>query len=221
MRYVFLILAVACSSPPAPRNTEGAMPQNPQKRTVSQIISDGALWGPDFPSLIAYLDGLQSANQREVLVFADRAVLATPFQTEAEAQQVAATLNRSMSELRAKPTALFDRMRTRAAVKELKADIVPQFAEDRSVRVAIGSVALLPPALTVSKVREQIGAPDRTTRQLIEGPGESRPLVLTVYTYAGGSIAFAEADIAARPGLVNRVRLDVPAVTAALAKESK
>jgi hypothetical protein len=148
-------------------------------------------------------------------------VLATPFQTEAEAQQVAATLNRSMSELRAKPTALFDRMRTRAAVKELKADIVPQFAEDRSVRVAIGSVALLPPALTVSKVREQIGAPDRTTRQLIEGPGESRPLVLTVYTYAGGSIAFAEADIAARPGLVNRVRLDVPAVTAALAKESK
>jgi hypothetical protein len=45
--------------------------------------------------------------------------------------------------------------------------------------------------------------------------------VLTVYTYAGGSIAFAEADIAPRPGLVNRVRLDVPAVTAALAKESK
>ncbi|HEY7498319.1 MAG TPA: hypothetical protein VH740_07390 [Vicinamibacterales bacterium] len=222
MRYLLLAVVVACSSSSSPPASTNAVTQNPpQKRSATQILNDSALWGPDLPTLLANVEGLQRANQREVWVFPDRAVVTTPFKSETEARTVADTINKNLSDLRANPTPIARTMSARAPLKNIQAAVIQQFPDDRSVRVALESVQLLPPDLTVATVRQRAGAPERTTRQLIEGPGESRPLILTLYSYAGGTITFAEADIAARPGFVNRVKLDVPAVTAALAKEAK
>ena len=45
---------------------------------------------------------------------------------------------------------------------------------------------------------------------VIPTEGERRQQILTLFSYANGAIVFAEADIAARPGRINRVLLDVP-----------
>jgi hypothetical protein len=220
MRYLLIIALAACSSVAGPAEKDDVVAQRgTQRRTVSQILADPTLWGPDFPSLLAQLEALQRTAERQVIVFRDRAVLSTPFKTEAEARSAAANIDRAMSELRSQPTALFNRMRSRGAITVLPAEVIAQFPEDRTARVALVAPALLAPNLTVSTVRQRLGPPESTTRQLIEGPGESRPLVLTLYAYGAGAVVFAEADIAPRPGFVNRVRLDVPSATAALAKE--
>ena len=65
-------------------------------------------------------------------------------------------------------------------------------------------------------VLERLGRPERVTTELLDDGTERRPIILTIYHYAGGVIAFAESDVAPRPGFINRVFLDVSAVTAAL-----
>jgi hypothetical protein len=224
MRYLLPLLLAACSYASPTGNDAAARPEagrGAQQPTMNRIFEDKTIWGPDFPVLLAHLQSLERAKQQQVLVFPDRAVVASPAKTEDEAKKLADTLNTQISELQKNPTPLFKRMSARSpAARPLRAT-VERLPEDQSFRASIPGLNLLQANLTVATVRKQLGAPENVTRQLIEGPGDSRPLVLTLYRYAGGSVVFAEADIAPRPGFVNRAVLNVPAVTAALAKEGK
>jgi hypothetical protein len=79
----------------------------------------------------------------------------------------------------------------------------------------------LNPKMTVAAVVERLGKPEKIVRQLIQTEKERRPIVLTLYTYAGNAIAFAESDISPIPGSVDRVILDVPSITAELFQGAK
>lgn len=194
-----------------------------QGKTTYQILTDSELWGKDFPTVLAHLQSFDRANERKVVVFPTQVVSATPFKSRAEAQQSADRLSKAVSDLQSSPTPLFDRLikRSQEPQARVSTELIAYFPEDKSTRVALASPAfqLLTQDLTVATVRKQLGNPERVSTELIDTGGEERPLILTLHSYAGGSIVFAEADIAPRPGLVNRVVMDVPAVMAALTRE--
>lgn len=194
-----------------------------QKKTVFQILSDQALWGKDFPTVLSYLQSFENSGERQSAIFANKIVTTTPLKAEKDAKPAAERLNRSLDDLKANPTPLFQKLIQRAAGQpaSLKAEILPYFAEDRSVRIEINSLELFSDKLTVLMVKKQLGQPEKVSTLLVETDGEERPLILTLYSYAEGAIVFAEADIAARPGFVNRVLLDIPKIVRALEREVK
>ena len=76
---------------------------------------------------------------------------------------------------------------------------------------------LLRPSLTIDTVRARLGPPEKVTEQAIQNEGERKPVILTLHQYAGGTIAFAESNMA-EPGVVERVVLDLNAVVGAVAR---
>jgi len=184
-----------------------------------QILTNPNLWRQDFPVVLAQLPALQTAGESKLLVFPDKAVSGTPARSADEAQNQRRKIENAMEQVRTNPTPLARKLMARTTQRSLKPDIITKFPEDDSARVAIDSLQLFPAGMRVENVRRQLGAPEKTTRVVIESEGERRPLILTLYSYAGGAVVFAEADIAPRPGAVDRVILDIPAVIAALEKE--
>lgn len=110
----------------------------------------------------------------------------------------------------------------RRAQAPLRAEVLPVF-EDDSAHVALTGRTLqfLAPRLSMTTVRNRLGEPEKVSRVTIQNKFERRGVVLTLYSYAGGAITFAEADYTAVHGLVDRVILDVAAVTAAVFQEGK
>jgi hypothetical protein len=76
---------------------------------------------------------------------------------------------------------------------------------------------LLRPSLTIETVRARLGPPEKVIEQAIQNEGERKPVILTLHQYAGGTIAFAESNMA-EPGVVERVVLDLNAVVGAVAR---
>jgi hypothetical protein len=103
------------------------------------------------------------------------------------------------------------------APAQLQVEVVPFLPDDDFFHVAWSNPSLqfLAPNLSVATVRERVGPPERTTQELIQNETERRPVVLTLHSYAGGAIIFAESDWST-PGVVDRVIFDVRAITAAL-----
>jgi hypothetical protein len=120
-----------------------------------------------------------------------------------------------------KPKPIFEAMFRGIAPRPaalLKTEVIPSFQDDDSVRVISTrpDAQFLTPNLTVATVQERLGPPEKVEQQVIQGEGERRPVVLTLYRYADGAVTFAESDIAARPGMVDRVLLDASAVVNAI-----
>ena len=197
----------------------------PQKRTVTQILTNKTLWGRDLLTVLAFLQSFQKANENQIAVFPTKVVTSKPLKSKDEAKRAAARLDASLDEMKKNPTPLskklFQLQPNGDQKKSLDADVLEYFAEDESMRVEVNSLNLFSDKLTVEMVKKEIGQPEKVSKLLIQTEGEQRPLILTLYSYVGGAIVFAEADIAARPGFVNRVLLDVPRIIAALEKEVK
>lgn len=191
----------------------------PQRMNTFRILTNPNLWRQDFPLLLAQLPALQRAGESKLLVFPDKAVSDTPMRSRDAARARREQIDNAMEQLRANPTPLSRKLMARTTPRSLKAELIANFPEDDSSRVAIESLQLFAPGLRVETVRKELGAPEKVSRVVIESEGERRPLILTLYSYMGGAIVFAEADIAPRPGAVDRVILDIPAVTSALEKE--
>ena len=189
-------------------------------RAVVRILDDRALWGEDFYRLLVSLPGFPRAREPRIVLFPDRVVGAGRYQRpEAEGRVPAlATALQGGGDQRF-ATAVRRRYRVQQSIALQPAAF--ELLEDRTFRVAAlaPEARFLPPGLAVATVLERLGPPERVTTQTIDDGTERRPTVLTLYRYAGGAIAFAESDIAARPGLVSRVFLDVPAITSALLQE--
>ena len=95
----------------------------------------------------------------------------------------------------------------------LKSDVI-QSSDDGSFRIALIGTEFLRRGLTVNQVEAAIGQPETVTTQLIQSEGERRPVILTLHSYAGGAVVFAESDLAPKPGVIDRVILNLPAVSA-------
>jgi hypothetical protein len=220
IRHTTFLLAVAlCLSGAAGPATPAAPPA--QGTDLARALSDSALWGKDFPTALAFVEGLGRAGERRVYVFPDRVVGATQHRTQDEARRAAARLTAAMRAGRRRARPAFEgllRGVPTQAPAALRVEVVRLEPDDEYFHVAwvAPTLQFLPRQLTVAAVRERLGPPERVVQELIQNETERRPVVLTLNFYAGGAVAFAESDWAPVPGYVDRAVLDVPAVTAAL-----
>ena len=193
----------------------------PSKPTLDAIFSDSTLWGKDFPIALASLQSWPAAGERSVVVFQNRIVGGTPLKTREEAEQTSKKVAEAMATMEFKPKPRFEAMFKDVAPQlaaPLKTEIISRFQDDDSVRVASTrpDAQFLAPNLTMAAVQKRLGPPEKVEQQVIHGEGERRPVVLTLYRYADGAVTFAESNIAVRPGMVDRVLLDVPTVVNAI-----
>jgi hypothetical protein len=235
IRYsTFLVAVVLCVAHAAGSRTNahggpqtvltGTMPTPAppvQETNLARVLADRRVWGKDLPTALAFVESWGRAGERRLYVFPDRVVGATQYRTRDEAQRVAVRLTEAMRAARRSARPGFEELLrgvpTRAPAA-LRVSVVRLVPDDEYFHVAWTgpSLQLLPPQLTVAAVRERLGPPERVVQELIQNETERRPVVLTLYVYAGGAVAFAESDWAPVPGYVDRAVLDVSAVTAAL-----
>lgn len=217
-----IILSAAAAVCQTPAKAPAVVPiQTPAKApAVVPILGDRALWGEDFYGLLAFLPDFQNAGEKRIAIFADRVVGARRYDSLEEAQRRARALNQDLRRgANRSLTTAVNRLFQVQQPQAVNATAI-QFLDDRSYRVVVlaPNAQFLAPGLKTATVLERLGQPERVTTELLDDGTERRPVILTVYHYAGGAIAFAESDVAPRPGFINRIFLDVPAVTAALLK---
>jgi hypothetical protein len=193
------------------------------KDALVKIFTAPGLWGKDYPAALASLPAWNRLGEKSVWVFADRVIGGLPHKTREEAQAEAKRFSEAVKELRPKPVPKFETL-LKDKTEQLRAgkmEVIPFFQDDGTARIAwtTGSHQLLAPRLKMATVKERLGPAKKVSTEVIQGQGERRPVILTVHSYADGAVAFAESDVAPRPGFVNRVILDVPVVTAALFEE--
>jgi hypothetical protein len=104
----------------------------------------------------------------------------------------------------------------------LQPTVIPAFQDDHMARIAWSSrsIQLLAPDLSIAAIAKRFGPPDEVKQEMVPSEREGRPVTLTSHRYAGGAVIFAESDWG-EPGIVNRVILNVPAVSAELSREER
>jgi hypothetical protein len=192
-----------------------------EKTKLVKILTTRPLWDKDSLAALAFLPAWSRIDERTVAIFPARVVGATPFKTAEEAQRALAAMERALSESRPASAPEFEELLrgfTRAPAPFQPAVI--RLLDDDTFRIALTAQGsqFLPKSLTVKQVEELIGQPESVTTQVIQSERDRRPLILTLYSYAKGAIIYAESDWAPRPGFVDRVILNVPAVAAVLFK---
>jgi hypothetical protein len=196
-------------------------PATNQRMDVAQVLARAGIWGKDFPSVLAFLESWKRINEQKIYVFPDRVVGGTQYRKREEAQTVAARLTEAMKTTRSKPKPQFADLLKGVPPQgpsQLRIEAVRFLPDDDFFHVAWSNPSLqfLKPNVSMATVISRLGPPEKTTQELIQNETERRPVVLTLHSYAGGAIVFAESDWAPVPGTVDRVILDVTALTAAL-----
>jgi hypothetical protein len=221
---IFPVLAVALLLPGG-ASAMAAAP--PSAEALSRVLSDPALWGKDFPAALMALSSWRRAGETTVAVFPDKMAGEKRYPKPDDAGRGAERLRQATAAPPPKPRSGLPGglSQTLTAAREQLPRFrveAPAFLEDDSFRVtwSAPSAQLLPPGLTVATVRERLGQPAEKRRVVLQTEGERRPVILTLNVYLGGAVVFAESDMAPRPGLVDRVLLDVPAMTAVLFEEA-
>jgi hypothetical protein len=200
-------------------------PPEDKANALAKIFGEPDLWGKDYPAALASLPAWNRLGEKRVWVFADRIIGGSPHKTREEAQGEAERFSEAIKALRPRPAPKFEAL-LRERTEQLSAakmEVIPFFKDDGTARIAwtTGAYQLLAPQLNMATVKERLGPPEKVSTEVVQGEGERRPVILTLHSYAGGAVAFVASDLAPRPGSVNRVLLDVPAVTAALFEEER
>jgi len=178
---------------------------------IKAIIGDTALWGPDFNALISSIKDWSAVGETKIEVFHGEAVGATQQATITLALSNASKFHENLS----RSMKLDDSIKSVIPSAQTSRD-------DGSSRVVllrrderVNPTSYLLNGLSVQFVKERRGEPDRVTTQLLDTGDERRPIILTLYEYAGGAIVFAESDVTP-PGTVERVILDAKKIQAAI-----
>jgi hypothetical protein len=195
-----------------------AMP-GPEAANSSQFgkfLADRNIWGEDAFRVFASLDRWK--GESSILLFTDRVVGGSRFETPEQARQQAAAMARMMNRPFPKLTPEFATLYKEALARKtpaLEVEPVP-FMEDDSYRLQWKreGAEFLKRQLTMSAVVAAYGAPEKTTTEVVHARGDRRPAVLTISEYAGGLLKFVQSDLSPDPGVVDRVVLDVPAAAA-------
>lgn len=192
-----------------------------QSTAVIQVLAKARIWGKDFPSVLAFLESWNRVNEQRIYVFPDRVVGGTRYEKREAAEAAAGRLREAMKATRSRPKPqAADLLRGVPAQTEakLRVEVIQFLPDDDDYHVAWvnPSLRFLTPGVSVASIRNALGAPEKTTVELVQNEAERRPVVLTLHSYAGGAIVFAESDWSPMPGTVDRVIFDVRALTAAL-----
>lgn len=193
-------------------------PQVPSSAQLEKFLTDQNIWGPDAAQVFAYLDRWRSEGESSIEIFSDRVVGGTKFETPEQPKVRAERMALVMKRPGAKLSPLFATSYKTA----LKRKIPPlqvqsaRFMEDDSYRVEWKreGAEFLKKDLAMRAVTAAYGPPEKTTTEVVQARGDRRPAVLTISEYAGGKIKFVQSDLSPDPNLVDRVILDVPAITA-------
>lgn len=195
-----------------------AAPAGADDKALAKALGDTALWGPDLPSALATLRPLRRLGVNEVEIHADHLVARDSAKTPADAKRTADALSSALAGAGPKWNAAFDALARRVPAKSpLQAQVVARY-EDDLPHVAVRGTKLqfLAAGLTLATVRQRLGAPEKTATIAVQGIGDRRPVVLTIHSYLGGALGFAESDQAPDPHLVDRVIIDVRSVDTSL-----
>lgn len=218
---VFAALLVSTLAAPGARHASAAAQAAQAK--VQEILADQALWGPDFPELLAAMKDLGESGETKIEVFATEAVGETRLPDLISARARARRLHNLMRDsIQQNFKAEFENRIHRKANEEIQ-DVVPTVhtsKDDQSPRVVLLNKDSVRPGylaagLTMATVEARQGPPEQVTEMVIDTGDERRPIVLTLHSYAGGAIAFAESDVAPR-GKVERVILDTAKISNAI-----
>ena len=219
-----LFLLLAASFPAALPSALSAAQPRPEA-TLRKILLDNRIWGEDFPAALARLQSWKQIGESNVTVFSERIVGSTPYTRREEALPHTERLLQNMSKPPARFKPEFTSMMERESTGESKPPqaSIARLSDDGTFRViwSAPGARFLRPALTLEQIEKWLGPAEKISRQVIQSKGERRPVILTLHSYAGGAVSFVEWDLDPRPGLVNRVLLDVAATAAELYEEER
>lgn len=184
---------------------------------LEKILTDQRLWGDDAFAAFGSLDRWKNIGETSIVIYPDKVAGGTKAEKiediKRSSAQMATAMKRSQGKLRPEYNARYrDALATKAPA--LKVNFL-RFREDDSFRVVLqreGGV-FLKKGVKVSSVVETYGKPEKTTTEVVHSQGDRRPAVLTLHHYANGAVKFVESDLAPVPGLVDRVVVDVAAVS--------
>lgn len=189
-----------------------------QQTALENILTDQSLWGKDFPSVLGALPAFTQAGEQQVSVFPDRIIGRTKYTRRAQA---AAKLQRLTLGLRASPRlrSLSPKVGSYLGQGRVSLNVqVYQLPDDRTFRIsATGpSAQFLGPDLSIADVKKRLGKEEKVTTEVLDDGNDRRPVILTLYHYAGSAVIFAESDVNPNIGAVDRVFLDAQRISTTL-----
>jgi hypothetical protein len=213
---LFVLAGIAVLLRPDPRASAMPGPQAANSSQFEKFLTDRNIWGEDAFRVFASLDRWQ--GEPSILLFTDRVIGGSKFETPEQARERAAAMARTMNRPFSKLTPEFATSYKEALTKKaavLRVESVP-FMEDDSYRLQWKreGAEFLKGKLTMRAVVAAYGAPEKTTTEVVHARGDRRPAVLTISEYAGGMLKFVQSDLSPDPGMVDRVVLDVPVAAA-------
>lgn len=212
----FVLVAIAVLLSVESRVSAMPGPQAANSSQFEKLLTDRNIWGEDAFRVFASLDRWK--GEPSILLFTDRVVGGSKFETPEQAREKAAAMARTMGRPFSKLTPEFATSYKEALARKaaaLQVESVP-FMEDDSYRLQWKreGAEFLKRQLTMRAVVAAYGAPEKTTTEVVHARGDRRPAVLTISEYAGGMLKFVQSDLSPDPGMVDRVVLDVPAAAA-------
>ena len=197
-----------------------AMP-SPQAVNPSQfdkLLTDRNIWGEDAFQVFASLDRWRAEGESSILIFTDKVVGGSKFETPEQAREKAVGMARTMNRANSKLTPDFATSYKTALARKTTAlqAVSVRFMEDDSYRLQWNreGAEFLKKQLTMRSVVAVYGAPEKTTTEVVQARGDRRPAILTISEYAGGMLKFVQSDLSPDPNIIDRVVLDVPAAAA-------
>lgn len=198
-----------------------AAPQQPSGKALVTILTNRSLWGKDFGAALSGIPAWNQSGESTVVIFSDRVMGNTGYEKHKEAETAAANLAKVMSLPPRQPVSAFRDLLGASPTVQIHPEVLPYADDAFHVYLANTAIQLLNPELALASLEEILGKPERVSKLAIEGKRDRRGVVLTLFTYAEGKVTFAQADISSKPGRIDRVFLDVPAVMAAVFQEGK
>jgi hypothetical protein len=189
---------------------------------IYKVFSAREMWERGFGSNAKYLASWSKIDQTSVTVFRDKIVGNRPYKKSEDAEEAAAKLRKALLDSKPDFTPKFSELfypeKHRSPAENVV--VIEFFGDDDSTRLAWNAPegSTFPKDLTISAIHDRLGKPERVTTMVLPRE-EGRPVVLTLHHYAEDSVIYAESNLAAKPGRVNRVILNIPTLSKVMFKE--
>jgi hypothetical protein len=183
------------------------------------LLTDTDLWGQDALAFFASSQRWIDAGEHSALVFHDRVVAGRKLEPaaagEPSAYLMAGAIPGIERKLRPEFKSVYQSNVARAAAFQIQAQ---RFLDDDSVRLTVQRPGgeFLKQGLTIRKIQDRYGKPDKTSTEVVQAQGDRRPAVLTIYSYAAGGVKFVMSDLSPTPETIDRVVIDVGTVASQL-----
>lgn len=221
---------------------KGADAEN-NRKTIVKILKSKEIWDKGFPSALARVNvwseakiwpdvkktiyatypkekSAVAANQKWIMVYPKKIVGIQRFSTQTLAENARVLLEKELGKERLRLTPDFSAFGELEIGKpDVKIAVITNFADDDSNRIAweFEASPLLRRYVSMATVYKEFGKPVQVSSVVLRSPdSDRRPMILTMHAYAGGAIWFAQSDWSPKPSSVDRVFLDVDAISQVL-----